>query len=86
MTHPTDEPTRTVEIPERTAAAISNRLPETEFDSADDYVAFALDQLLRELDREEATTHRRHPAEADAADGTETDTAVQDRLESLGYL
>ena len=86
MTDPTDEPTRTVEIPERTAGAISNRLPETEFDSVDDYIAFALEQLVRELDREETTTHRREPPDTDATDGTETGTAVQDRLESLGYL
>lgn len=86
MTDPTDEPTRTVEIPERTADAISNRLPGTEFDSVDDYIAFALDQLVRELNREEETTHRRGPPESDAAEGAETGTAVQDRLESLGYL
>jgi len=76
-----DDRTRTVEIPESTAEAISNRLAGTEFESVDDYVTFALDQLLRELEGES----ERRSLSGGSDDGT-TDDAVKDRLESLGYL
>jgi Arc/MetJ-type ribon-helix-helix transcriptional regulator len=82
----TDERTRTVEIPERTAERISTRLTGTEFDSIDDYVAFALDQLLRELDRQSKGEDRRATSEKEASDDGITGEAVKERLESLGYL
>lgn len=88
--HRSDDETRTVEIPERTADAISERLTWTEFDSVDDYVAFALGQLLREIDRQNDDSPPHPDADGGAAadiDGDEgTDEAVADRLESLGYL
>jgi Arc/MetJ-type ribon-helix-helix transcriptional regulator len=79
--------TRTVEIPERTADKISDRLSLTEFESVDEYVAFALGQLLREIDRQddEPSTPPGSDGEAAGDDGV-TDEAVADRLESLGYL
>lgn len=82
----TDEQMRTVEIPERTAERISNRLAGTEFDSVDTYVAFALDQLLRELDRKSTGDGRRTSPGSDSADEDSADGAIQERLESLGYL
>lgn len=75
-----DTRTRTIEIPESTAEAITNRLAGTEFESVDDYVTFALDQLLRELEGE---------SEPRTLSGTGDDTtgeAIKERLESLGYL
>jgi len=77
-----DESTRSVEIPERTAAAVAERLPRTEFDSVDEYVATALARLLREIERVDPDSD---PGEERAAE-TERDEAVADRLESLGYL
>lgn len=96
-----DDRTRTVEIPERTASAISKRLRQTEFESVDGYVAFALDRLLRELDRaaDDGRSDRESsggtiddgPTDDGASDGGASDDgatneAVADRLESLGYL
>jgi Arc/MetJ-type ribon-helix-helix transcriptional regulator len=75
-----DDDTRSVEIPERTAAAVAERLPATEFDSIDEYVATALDRLLRELERGD------HDHTGERSDERERDEAVTDRLESLGYL
>lgn len=77
-----DDGTRSVEIPERTAAAVAERLPATEFDSIDEYVATALDRLLRELERGDHD----HDHTGERSDERERDEAVTDRLESLGYL
>lgn len=93
MTTHTDDESRTVEIPERTARTISERLHRTEFDSVDDYVLFALGQVVRELDRQsddqstdsdpdDGPAQDESPADTDEA----ADEAVADRLESLGYL
>ena len=77
--------TRGIEIPERTADAIAARLPMTEFESVDEYVTFALDRLLRELERE-------HPRGQDSdrqlekPPASHEESTVEDRLESLGYL
>ena len=75
--------TRTIEIPERTAQSLANRIEGTEFDSVDDYAAFALDQLLDEIRRQHPTSEQSIPDS-----GTEPDRqeSVEDRLESLGYL
>lgn len=88
-----DERKRRIDIPERTARAISARIDDTEFESVDEYVAFALDQLLTELDRQQVTGARspdpdgsgdgRTDGTADAGDSSD---AVEARLESLGYL
>jgi Arc/MetJ-type ribon-helix-helix transcriptional regulator len=85
-TQPTDEQMRTVEIPERTAERISTRLSGTAFDSVDAYVAFALDQLLRELDRKSTGSDRPTSPKTDSDDEDATERVVQERLESLGYL
>jgi Arc/MetJ-type ribon-helix-helix transcriptional regulator len=77
--------TRTVEIPERTVRDISQRLTWTAFNSVDGYVAFALDQLLREIDRQDEQPHAREDSDGEPADDS-TDEEVADRLESLGYL
>jgi Arc/MetJ-type ribon-helix-helix transcriptional regulator len=92
MTSPertTGQRTRTVEIPDRTASEISKRLQGTEFESVDAYVEFALDQLLRELDRLDDDARSDSVSVSDTGDATNdgvTDEAVSDRLESLGYL
>jgi len=74
------EATRRIAIPEETAEAIEERLPLTEFESADAYAAFALSVLIRELEQREDGCQPQmdcHPAESEE---------VQERLETLGYL
>lgn len=97
---PPEEPTRSVDVPEITVAKVERRLPGTEFESVDAYVAFALDQVLRELHRAEERddgtasgaaggTDAAEHGTADDAGGREdgaTDDDVAERLESLGYL
>jgi hypothetical protein len=73
---------RCVELPARIGAAIERRLSATDFDTTDEYVAFAMESLLRELDQQTEL------ADIDAADPEESEQPPQleDRLESLGYL
>lgn len=86
MTPPTDERTRTIELPERIAQTIAVRLEGTEFDSVDDYVAFSVEQLLRELDQTDGDPQQVADATLADGDADEQEEAVQERLESLGYL
>jgi Arc/MetJ-type ribon-helix-helix transcriptional regulator len=79
----TDEQPRTVQLPAQTADAISERLAGTDFDSVEEYVAFALDQLLYELDREDGDSPRQDEREPD---DPPVDDDVSERLDSLGYL
>lgn len=95
-----DDRTLAVEIPERTAVAIAKRVLRTEFETVDEYVAFALGQLLRELDRKPdadtptATGSDGEPGDDAGTGSTDdetgvdgaTDEEVAERLESLGYL
>lgn len=70
-----------VTIPEHVGSRIERRLPETDFDSADEYVTFVLESLLRELDEQDGdVVIEVHDA------GPDETGAVQNRLESLGYL
>jgi Arc/MetJ-type ribon-helix-helix transcriptional regulator len=85
-TQRSDEQPRTVEIPPETAAALSERLSRTEFDSVDEYVAFALDQLLYELERVENDGSDTRHVDGGSSEERSSDDAVSGRLESLGYL
>jgi len=78
----TDQPTRTIEVPEDTAEAISQRLSRTQFDTVDGYAAFALEQLLRELDREEEA----EPSKSKSNGDSPPEETIENRLEPLGYL
>jgi hypothetical protein len=88
----TDGPTRTVEVPERVAERIARRCVGTDFDGVDEYVAVALEQLLRELDRLDGGDRDQDRDGGSDAPGTEppgergTDGDLEARLESLGYL
>ena len=82
----------TVTLPATLRSRIDQRLPNTEFDSAEAYVGYAMESLLRELDEQEAHAD---DAEIDAVeadpdadgDASAVDTgAMEERLESLGYL
>lgn len=70
-----------VAIPAHLQAKIDRRLDETKFDSTDEYVTFVLEAVLRELEGQNADIVR-----TDGDDGDADTDAIQDRLESLGYL
>ena len=95
--HPTDstapdpahEREWTVTLPDAIGSRIDQRLPNTEFDSAEAYVSYALEALLEELDEQDTVASNGDPhngsetAVSDADDDTES---IAERLESLGYL
>lgn len=72
-----------VELPPHVVEAVESRLPYTQYDSVDEYVAVALEALLREVtDPTEGT-----PDQEPAAEDVDVDAeALEDRLNSLGYL
>ncbi|NHN43189.1 hypothetical protein G9C85_16350 [Halorubellus sp. JP-L1] len=72
--------TACVELPAHLVERVERRLQYTQYDSVDEYVAVALDGLLRELDDASATV----PSEEEVEDVDSG--AVEDRLENLGYL
>lgn len=65
----------TVELPARLVSRVEGRLDRTQYDTADEYVAFVLEETLA---RVEAAT------DDDPVDLDEDE--IHDRLESLGYL
>ena len=65
-----------VELPSKLLERIEQRVPYTEFDSTEEYVAYIVEEVLHHV--ETASEDR----EIEAVDEGE----VQDRLESLGYL
>lgn len=76
---------RTVELPPRVTTRIEARLPDTRFESVEDYATVALELLLREVERSTETAIDVEPerrSEGSAEGGDE----VKRRLESLGYL
>lgn len=72
-----------VSVPAHVGDEIEQRIANTEFDSADEYVTFVLQSFFRELDQQDddvgvaGETQRTDPEES---------ALLQDRLESLGYL
>lgn len=75
--------TKTVELPAGVVDRIEQRLPDSGFESVEDYAAAALAALLREVDRPAAAG--RAGADVDETDGGDDDD-VRRQLESLGYL
>lgn len=70
-----------IRLPDRVASKVLGRIDDTEFDSIDAYVGFAMASLLREIEDldDEADVPGDHDDPENADD-------LQDRLESLGYL
>jgi Arc/MetJ-type ribon-helix-helix transcriptional regulator len=77
-----DDQYRTIELPGATVRAIATRIEATDFESVDEYVAVAMQQLLRELERSEENDHT--DSSSERAELAPSDD-VSDRLESLGY-
>ena len=71
-----------VQLPDRVVSKIAGRIQRTEFESVDEYVTFAMESLLRELDEQDdsAEDHRGHGDDAENTD------ELEERLESLGYM
>lgn len=70
-----DERTETVELPAQVVARVEDRLPRTEFDSPDEYVAYVMEEVLHHVE-----------ARGDEEVEPVNEDQVRDRLESLGYL
>jgi Arc/MetJ-type ribon-helix-helix transcriptional regulator len=65
-------------IPDDLADRIDSRVQHTNFESADAYATYVLSEVLTRVERNTDT-------EA-AEESTASDEAVEDRLQSLGYL
>jgi len=68
---------QTVELPSRVVERVEARVRVTDFESADEYVAFVLRETLARVESE--------VDDETATDGV-SEADVQSRLESLGYL
>lgn len=65
-----------IEIPERIASRVRDRLPRTEFDTEGQYITYVMEEVLYHVEQE-----------TDDDDFEPVDEAeVEDRLRSLGYL
>lgn len=70
------EQTAAIELPERIVERVEDRLPRTEFDTPEEYVAYVMEEVLYRVEQE-----------TEDDDFEEVDEAeVKDRLKSLGYL
>lgn len=67
---------RSVELPAEVVERVDERLPRTEFDSTEEYIAFVMEEVLARVEAEP------DDEEFDTVD----ENQVKDRLESLGYL
>lgn len=67
---------RNVQLPERVAERVEQRVPRSDFDSVDEYVTYVLEEVLERIDAETADANYESSHEAE----------VEDRLEALGYL
>lgn len=72
---PSREATRTLALDESLVSRVERRLEYTDYDTAEEYVAFVLRETLARVEAETDDA----PADVDREE-------VQDRLESLGYL
>ncbi|MFW6321537.1 MAG: hypothetical protein ACOC0Z_06760 [Halohasta sp.] len=72
----TDEPTRSVELPERVVERVERRLPRTEWDDPVAYISYVLEEVLYRVERETDDDEFEDVDEAE----------VKNRLKSLGYL
>ena len=70
------EESRTVELPDHLVERVEERLPRTEWESPEAYIAYVLEEVLYRVEQE-----------TDDDDYEAVDEAeVEDRLKSLGYL
>lgn len=67
-----------LDIPAPLLARVERRVEVTEFDSAESYVAYVLEELLARVEPD--------GDDDEAAERAIDDAAVQDRLQTLGYM
>lgn len=72
----TDEPKRSVDLPEHIVERVEARLPRTEWDSPEEYMTYVLEEVLYQVEQE---------TEDDEFEEVDEEE-VKDRLKSLGYL
>jgi Arc/MetJ-type ribon-helix-helix transcriptional regulator len=81
MTQQPGEDAVQVSIPASLADRVRRRLPKSEFKSVDEYVAFVVEQVLTEVEGNEAA--KEAPKEAFSK---EDQASVEQRLRDLGYM
>ncbi|WP_137287801.1 hypothetical protein [Halorussus salinisoli] len=69
------ESTQSIAVPDRLVSRVERRLPRTDFESPEAYVAYVLEEVLAQVESET-------DGDYEQVDGAE----VEDRLKSLGYL
>ena len=69
-----------VALPASLADRIRGRLPQSEFKSVDEYVTFVVEQVLTDLEANEAPTKQQEPF------SKEDQASVEQRLRDLGYM
>jgi Arc/MetJ-type ribon-helix-helix transcriptional regulator len=65
-----------VQLPAEIVDRVDERVPRTEFDSADEYIAFVMEEVLSRVESETGD------GDVDTVD----EDQVRNRLESLGYV
>lgn len=73
-------------IPGALARRIQRRLPSSDFNTIDDYVAYVLDQVLTELEAGDAKDERKSENQDASAFSKEDQEIVEQRLRDLGYM
>lgn len=76
MTSDVDEDTQTLELPTRIVSRVEARLPRTEWETPEAYIAYVLEEVLYRVEKE---------TEDDDFEPIDEEE-VKDRLKSLGYL
>lgn len=66
---------RTVALPESVVARVEGRLAHTEFDTPEEYITYALEELLVQVDDETDDNYE-----------SVSEGEIESRLKSLGYL
>jgi len=72
---PEETTTTQIQLPDSLVARVKSRLDRTKFETADEYVAFVLEETLTRVEAATEDTPTTVPEEE-----------IQSRLESLGYL
>lgn len=69
------ESAQRIAVPDRLVSRVERRLPRTDFEDPEEYVAYVLEEVLAQVESET-------DGDYEQVDGEE----VEDRLKSLGYL
>ena len=77
-----------IRIPNSLAERVRRRLPKTDFESVDRYVAYVVEQVLSEVEKGEAKADhaKQEKSRASSVLSKEEQKEVEERLKGLGYL